>query len=147
MGEFIYFQFKSNLLRRESERTLKPRKELTELRSTEEVIKDHLELARRDNWVIDLKRNFSEDCVLPTSFGVYRGHDGIREKIKLLHEHLPQATYSYEKILFHKEMGFLKWSGESTESYVDDGADSYLVRNGKIVVMTIHCTPKRKTKK
>jgi len=111
-------------------------------RSTEEVLRDHLELAKKDDWKTDLERNFSNDCVLLTSFGVYRGHSGIKEKIGLLHLHLPNARYTYEKVLYHGEIGFLEWSATSDTSFVDDGADSYFVKNGKVEVMTIHYTPK-----
>ena len=114
------------------------------MRSTREVLDDHLALANQDDWETDLQRNFSDDCVLLTSLGVFHGVEGLNQKIALLHEHLPNATYVYEFVLDHGEIGVLKWSGDSDTSYVDDGVDSYFIQNGKIRVMTIHYTPKRK---
>ena len=35
-------------------------------------------------------------------------------------------------------MGFLEWAGYSAVAQVDDGADSYLIRDGRIVVQIIH---------
>ncbi len=116
------------------------------MRSTREVLDDHLALAQQGDWETDLERNFSEDCVLLTSFGEFHGMEGLRQKIALLQEHLPNATYVYERVLYHGNIGFLKWSGDSELSYVEDGADSYFIRDGKIRVMTIHYTPKRKIK-
>lgn len=116
-------------------------------RSTREVLGDHLSLARHSDWETDLKRNFSTNCVLLTSFGIFRNTEGARQIIALLQEHLPEATYVYESVLTHGQMGFLKWSGDSRHSYVDDGADSYMIENGKIVIMTIHYTPKHKLSK
>ena len=114
------------------------------MRSTREVLDDHLALAQQDDWETDLERNFSEDCVLLTSFGVFRGMEGLRKKIALLHEHLPNATYVYEQVLDYGNVGFLKWSGDSELAYVKDAADSYFISEGKIRIMTIHYTPKKK---
>ncbi len=114
------------------------------MKSTREVLDDHLALAKQGDLETDIKRNFADDCVLLTSFGAFYGVEGLKQKYALLQEHLPNATYVYEHVLDHGEMGFLKWSGDSDISYVDDGADSYLIQNGKIKVMTIHYTPKRK---
>ncbi len=114
-------------------------------RTTEEVLYDHLELAKQGDWQTDLKRNFSGSCVLLTNYGVFEGHEGIKQKIRLLHEHLPNATYEYKQILIHGEMGFLVWTGDSDTNTVSDGADSYLVRDGNVVVMTIHYNVKPKS--
>jgi hypothetical protein len=39
------------------------------------------------------------------------------------------------------EMGFLEWTGEAGNgARVEDGADSYLIRDGRIRAMTIHYT-------
>lgn len=38
-------------------------------------------------------------------------------------------------------VGFLEWSATSPNgNYVNDGADSYVVRNDRIVAQTIHYT-------
>ena len=38
-------------------------------------------------------------------------------------------------------MGFLEWTGEADNgARVEDGADSYLIRDGRIHAMTIHYT-------
>ena len=84
-----------------------------EYRTTKEVLNDHLELARQGDWQTDLSRNFSETCVLVTNFGVFNGFEGIKQKIQLLHEHLPNATYEYKHVLVHGELGFLVWTGDS----------------------------------
>lgn len=110
------------------------------MRSVCEVLTDHLQLANEHRWQEDLDRNFADDCVLLTGYGVFRGRKGMREKIALLDKHLPNGRYTYKNILCDGEMGFLEWSGEGDGAVVRDGADSYLVRDGKIRVMTIHYT-------
>lgn len=53
---------------------------------------------------------------------------------------LPEATFEYRTRLVEGEMGFLEWSGRSASTLADDGADSYLIRDGRIVAQTIHYT-------
>jgi len=73
-------------------------------RSTEEVFSDHLALALVGDVDTGLKRNFAKDCVLQTSFGVFRGHQGVREAADLLFEQLSNARYRYRTRLVHGEL-------------------------------------------
>jgi hypothetical protein len=110
-------------------------------RNAREVLDDHFRLADAWQFELSLERNFAEDIVLLTGYGVFRGHAGVREKVRLLEEHVPAGRWTYRTILTEGEMGFLEWSGQSESgARVEDGADSYLIREGKIRIMTIHYT-------
>jgi hypothetical protein len=89
----------------------------------------------------DLERNFSDEVVLLTSFGVYQGIKGVRENFRLLDEQMPGGRWTYHTVMAEGEMGFLEWTGEADNgARVEDGADSYLIRDGRIRAMTIHHT-------
>lgn len=107
-------------------------------RSTEEVFLDHLELAQQGDIKADISRNFATDCVLLTSYGTFYGHGGVREAAALLDRQIGPATYEYRTQLWHGNLAFLEWAAQTPKAFVPDGADSYLIRNGSIVVMTIH---------
>lgn len=107
-------------------------------RSTEEVFEDHLSMADEGRLEDDIARNCAEDIVLLTNDGVFRGHDGVREAAALLERELPDGTYEYVHKIVHGEMAFLVWTGDSSTRVVRHGADSFLIRNGKIRVMTIY---------
>jgi len=112
-------------------------------RSAREVLEDHLNLAADKAWDLerDIRRNFAEDTFLLTGYGLYHGHDGIREKARLLAEQLPGGRWNYLNIMTEGELGFLEWTAEADNgARVQDGADSYLIRNGRIHAMTIHYT-------
>lgn len=109
-------------------------------RSTEEVFNDHLELARIGDVNTDVSRNFAHDCVLLTSIGVFRGHKGVHQAADVLLQELPNARYAYRTRLVHGEMAFLQWTAIADGARVDDGADSFLIRNGLIQIMTFHYT-------
>lgn len=110
-------------------------------RTTQQVLDDHLRLRREGDLEADLARNYSRDCVLLTGYGVFHGHDGVRESAKRLKVYAPEGHYTYQDVLTHGDMGFLEWSARSDEHAVKDGADSYLIRDGVIHVQTIHYRP------
>lgn len=110
------------------------------MRSTQAVLEDHLRLALVGDVETDLQRNFADDCVLLTSFGVFRGKAGVREAARLLEMQLPHARFVYRTQLSDGELAFLEWSATSDRAWVDDGADSYLVRDDLIRSMSIHYT-------
>lgn len=115
-------------------------------RSPREVFEEHLKLAQEGKIEEELKRNNAKDIVLLTNYGTFHGHEGVKEAAKLLDEQLPNGIYDYKLKLCHGKMCFLHWTGDSEESYILDGADSYLIEDGKIKVQTIFYTVHKKTK-
>lgn len=104
------------------------------------VFQDHLRQALQDVPYSDICSLFSEDCVLVTCFGTFHGHDGVRRVAFMLEEQLPNARYEYEERIHQGELCFLGWSAEADCGRVDDGADSFLIQDGTIRVMTISYT-------
>ena len=110
-------------------------------RTAREVLDDHLQLAADWDFETDLERNFADDVVLLTGYGVFRGKEGVRAKAKLLAEQLPGGRWTYRNVMAEGELGFLEWTGEGENgARVEDGADSYVIRDGRIRAMTIHYT-------
>ena len=122
-------------------------------RPAQEVLDDHLGLA--ENWggevgfergfEEDLRRNTSEDIVILINRGTFRGHEGVRQLAHMLGEELPeQRSFEYTYRAVEGRMAFLEWAYEDEDVRVRDGADSYLIENGKIVAQTIHYTVEQK---
>jgi hypothetical protein len=109
-------------------------------RSTNDVFEDHLALAQSGDVETDLARNFAPDCVLLTTYGVFRGLEGVRAAARLLDEQIGRTQYAYRTRLCHGEIAFLEWTAETVTASVADGADSYWIHGGRIRVMTIHYT-------
>jgi hypothetical protein len=110
------------------------------LRSTEEVLQDHLALAQQGDVETDIARNFASDCVLMTSYGVFHGHAGVRAAAALLDEQLGRTGYVYQTQLWHGELAFLEWTAATARASIEDGADSYWIQGGRIRAMTAHYT-------
>lgn len=110
------------------------------MRKAKEVLEDHLNLSKSGTIEDDLKRNYAEDVLLLTTHGTYKGHEGLKKLMDMLNKELPSASFEYKNFLVEDEVGFLEWSGNSKKAKVEDGADSYVVRDGRIVAQTIHYT-------
>jgi hypothetical protein len=123
------------------------------IRSAQEVLDDHLNLA--ENWggeggferilEEDIRRNVSEDIVILINRGAFHGHEGVRQLAYMLGEELPEHhSFEYTYRAVEGRMAFLEWAYEDESVRVRDGADSYLIEDGKIVAQTIHYTVEQK---
>jgi hypothetical protein len=111
-------------------------------RSTTEVFNDHLILAQKGDIQTDIKRNYSDHCVLMTSYGTFRNHQGVKDAAELLEKQIGTTTYEYHTKMVEGNIAFLEWSAKNESVHIDDGADTFLIRNGLIEIMTIHYTLK-----
>ena len=122
-------------------------------RSAQEVLDDHLNLA--ENWggegsferilQEDIRRNVAEEIVILINRGTFHGHEGVRQLAYMLGEELPEhRSFEYTYRAVEGRMAFLEWAYEDENVRVRDGADSYLIENGKIVAQTIHYTVEQK---
>ncbi|MCX2948868.1 nuclear transport factor 2 family protein [Lentzea sp. NEAU-D7] len=109
-------------------------------RSTRDVLEDHLEQRRAGRLQADLDRNYAANVVTLSAEGVHHGHDAIRSLAAILRGYLPDGAYNYRSLLVHGEVGMLEWSGRCSpdSTRIHDGVDTYLVKNGRIAVQTIH---------
>jgi hypothetical protein len=108
-------------------------------RSPRQVVDAHLARAREGRVDDDLAENYAADVVVLGRFGTERGHDGVRRLADRLDRELPGATFSYDAVEVAGRVGFLAWSARADDgTEVRDGADSFLVEDGRIVAQTIH---------
>lgn len=114
------------------------------VRSASEVINSHLKNRESGELEKDINDNISSDVVILSTYGTLKGHNGVRQSSAKLKELLGDVTYNYNKILIEGDYGYLEWSVDSEHVSVDDGADSFVVKEGKIVFQTAHYTVKKK---
>jgi hypothetical protein len=108
------------------------------MRTTEQVLRDHLARRCEGDLEGDLRANYAEDLVVLSKDGVYRGKDGIRTTARILERNLPDATFEYDLLRVADEFGMLSWSAQGSDgSRTCHGADSYVVRDGRIIAQTI----------
>ena len=126
-------------------------------RTAQEVLDDHLKLSNEwkdeqemwRNFSEDLRRNFSEDCLVLTNRGIFRGHGGVRELVELelarmFGGEIPGGgSFQYINKVLGGRMEFLEWAYEDAKVRIR-GADSYLIEYSKIVAQTVHYTKEEK---
>lgn len=110
-------------------------------RDASEVLWSHLQLAKEGSVEDDLTENFARDVIVLTRWGSFHGRDGLQQLADRLARELPDAAFVYDEVLVERDFGFLAWSATASNgNRVDDGADSYVIRNGRIVAQSIHYT-------
>ena len=110
-------------------------------RSTTEVIHSHLAKRLAGDVEGDIKENFSEDVILLSCHGVFKGHEGIRESAAMLAEDVGDAVFAYNHTQIEDKYALLEWSASKGKNLVKDGADSFVVEDGKITFQTVHYSP------
>ena len=114
-------------------------------RTPGDVLEDHLRRAASGDTEGDVAANYSDDVVLLTGIGVLRGLDGVRQSRAVLAADLPGDDFEYLTTLVVDEYAFLEWRGQAAEVHVEDGADSFVIRDGRIVMQSIHYTIRHRT--
>ena len=106
-------------------------------RTAAEVLEDHLRLRSESKLEEDLERNYSPDVLVFSSEGRFYGHDGIRETASILDDFVDPGEYEYLEKHADGDIAFLTWKA-SRDGYDIHGGDSFVIRDGRIVVQTIH---------
>jgi len=107
-------------------------------RHAHEVIHDHVRLRILGCLEEDLERNYADDVLLLTQNSTLHGKDGIRVSAARLGEQLPDAKFEVVALRTSGDYALLIWRAQSTLHCVECGADSFVVRGGKIWVQTVH---------
>lgn len=76
--------------------------------------------------------------MLLSAEGVHRGHDGVRHLAAILRSYVPEGRYRYRQVLAAADAAMLRWTADGETLDIYDGADSYVVRDDRIVLQTIH---------
>jgi hypothetical protein len=101
------------------------------------VFERHLQLRVAGDLERDLAENYSPDIILFCEHGVLRGHDAIRESAHRLLLQLPEAQFEFKLKAVEENFAFLIWKARSERFEVDDGADTFVFRDGLIQVQSI----------
>jgi len=114
-----------------------PEKEEPMTRSTREVFEDHLRLRSQGRVEDDLVRNYADNVALLCEFGPMVGRDSVRKSARRLGLQLPEAEFEFPTKVVDGEYAFLVWTARSQDFAVEHGADSFVIRDGRIVMQTI----------
>lgn len=110
-------------------------------KTTTATIHSHLMKRLEGDLEGDIKANFSPDVIILSCYGVFKGHNGVRRSAAKLAKDIGEAEFAYNHTQIEGKFALLEWSTRNGKRPVKDGADSFVVEDGKIVLQTIHYSP------
>ena len=112
-------------------------------RTPQEVFAHHAEVLIGGD-LEGIVSDYADDAVLITPAGTRRGKDGVREAFTQLLADVPNAEWAVPTQIFEGDLLFIEWSAEAADTRVDDGVDTFIFRDGEIVVQTVRYTVQQK---
>ena len=108
-------------------------------RSPQEVFQHHAEVLIGGD-LEGIVSDYSDDAVFITPAGVLRGKDGVREGFTQLLKDVPNAEWAVPTQIFEGDVLFIEWSATAASTKVTDGVDTFIFRDGEIVLQTVRYT-------
>ncbi len=113
-------------------------------RTPEEVFQHHAQALGAEN-LDEIVADYSDDAVFITPAGVRRGKDGVRAGFVQLLADVPGASWDLKTQLYENDILLLEWAADSAATFVEDGIDTFVFRDGLIRVQTVRYTVQRKS--
>jgi ketosteroid isomerase-like protein len=108
-------------------------------RTPQEVFAHHAEVLIAGD-LDGIVEDYADDAVFITPAGTLRGKDGIREAFTKLLADVPSAEWQVPTQIFEGDVLFIEWSAHAEKTFVEDGIDTFVFRDGEIVVQTVRYT-------
>jgi ketosteroid isomerase-like protein len=112
-------------------------------RTPQEVFAHHAEVLIGGD-LDGIVSDYADDAVFITPSGTKRGKDGVRQAFTELLGDVPNAEWSVPTQIFEGDVLFIEWSAEAEKTRVEDGIDTFVFRDGEIVVQTVRYTLQQK---
>ena len=111
-------------------------------RTPQEVFQHHVQALGAGD-LDGIVEDYSADAVFITPAGVRRGKAGVREGFVQLLADVPNADWALPTQIYEGDVLFLEWTATSAATKVEDGIDTFVFRDGQIVVQTVRYTVQR----
>lgn len=108
-------------------------------RSPQEVFAHHVQALGAGD-LGEIVADYAEDAVFISPTGVLRGLAGIRAAFTQLLADLPNASWDLKTQIYEGDVLFLEWAADAGATFVDDGIDTFVFRDGLIAVQTVRYT-------
>ena len=116
-----------------------------DLRTTKEVF-DHHNQAFKAADIEAVMSDFAEETTYVTANGVAKGKDAIREiYLKHFATALVGDSSTIISLVTEGEIVLFEWTAKTATIRINDGVDTFVIRDGSIVAQTARSTPIPKT--
>ncbi len=113
-------------------------------RTPQEVFQHHAQALGAGD-LDEIVADYADDALFITPAGVQRGKDGIRAAFTQLLADVPRASWDLKTQIYEDDVLFLEWAADAAATFVEDGIDTFVFRNGLIRVQTVRYTLQRKS--
>jgi len=93
--------------------------------------------------LIGIAEDYADGAIFMTPDGVLRGQDGVRRAFEKLTSEVPGATWELPTQIYEDDILLLEWKAASSAAKVEDGIDTFVLRDGLIRVQTVRYTLQR----
>jgi ketosteroid isomerase-like protein len=111
-------------------------------RTPQEVFQHHAEVLIAGD-IDGIVEDYSDDAVFITPDGTLRGKDGVRQGFEKLLADLPSAEWDVPTQIFEGDVLFIEWNAKSSQTYAEDGIDTFVFADGLIRAQTVRYTLQR----
>ena len=108
-------------------------------RTPQEIFAHHAEVLIGGD-LDGIVEDYADDAVFISPAGTLRGKNGIREAFTKLLADVPSAEWQVPTQIFEGDVLFIEWSAHAEKTFVEDGIDTFVFRDGEIVVQTVRYT-------
>jgi ketosteroid isomerase-like protein len=108
-------------------------------RTPEEVFQHHATALGAGD-LDEIVADYADDAVFITPAGTQRGKDGIRAAFTRLLADVPDAAWTLKTQIYEGDVFFLEWAADAGATYVEDGIDTFVFRDGLIRAQTVRYT-------
>ena len=112
-------------------------------RTPQEVFAHHAEVLIAGD-LEGIVSDYADDAVFITPSGTRRGKDGVRAGFEQLLGDVPNADWAVPTQIFEGDVLFIEWSADAASTRVEDGIDTFVFRDGEMVVQTVRYTVQQK---
>jgi ketosteroid isomerase-like protein len=112
-------------------------------RTPQEVFAHHAEVLIAGD-LEGIVSDYADDAVFITPAGALHGKDGVREGFTQLLSDVPNAEWAVPTQIFEGDHLFIEWSAAAANTHVEDGVDTFMFRDGEIILQTVRYTVQQK---
>ena len=106
-------------------------------RPAQEVLADHLDRRAVGDIEGDLATNYAPDVVLLCEHGAFEGREAVRNSAEQLAQQLPKARQEIICQVCRDNYALVIWRAEADGIRAEHGADSFVIRDGRIVMQSV----------
>ena len=105
-------------------------------RTPEEVFQHHAQ-ALGGGDLEGIVADYADDAVFISPAGSLHGKDGVRAAFTQLLADVPDAAWELKTQIYEGDVLFLEWSAVAAATRVDDGIDTFVFSDGKVLTGSI----------